>query len=295
MKDQADGLREKIFHMKMEQDSENIGDTQVISVISGKGGVGKSNIAVNLAIQLQNMHKNVLIMDLDIGMANIDILLGETSSYSIIDMLENNMSIWSIIEKTSAGISFIAGGSGLNQLFEMDQLKAESFYRELTSLKGHFDYILLDMGAGVTNDSFHFLLSAHESLLITTPEPTSITDAYAMIKFLTMKNASIPISVIVNRVSSKKEGSHTFNNLNQVTEKFLARSLTYISHIPNDQIVSKAVRSQTPFLIYAPHSKSSAAVKHAVEIFLKANEKLPVSYDSFVSRLKGFLKGEKPT
>lgn len=294
MKDQADGLREKIFRMNMDEESANtVRNTEVLSIVSGKGGVGKSNIAINFALQLQQMKKKVLIMDLDIGMANIDILLGESSSYSIVDMLENDMSIWSIIEQSSSGLSYIAGGSGLSSLFEMDQSKADFFYRELSSLNGQFDFILLDMGAGVTNDSFYFLLSAHRALLVTTPEPTSITDAYAMIKFLTMKNAAMPISVIVNRTSSKREGDQTFNNLNQVAEKFLKRNLAYIMSIPNDQSVGKAVRAQTPFIVHAPHAKSSTAVKKAAGIFLNNSEASEDSYETFISRLKGFLKGGK--
>ncbi|SDN28651.1 MinD/ParA family protein [Alkalicoccus daliensis] len=294
MKDQADALRERINNMEpIEGSVVKKSLTQVYSIVSGKGGVGKSNVAVNFALQLQKMRKKVLIIDLDIGMANIDILLGTSSSYSIVDMLEKDMSIWSIIERVESGLSYIAGGSGLNHLFKMNDQKADSFSRELLSLEGHFDYIFLDMGAGVTSDSFHFLLSAHETLLVTTPEPTSITDAYAMIKFLTLNDRTIPISVIVNRASSKKDGENASRNLQQVTEKFLKREIHYLAYIPNDQIVWKAVRAQTPFLLYAPNSKPSYAIETAVHTFLGETGRSKETFDHFINKLKGFLKGGK--
>lgn len=292
MTDQADTLRQRItsMHTSYPADDEKRA-TKVFSIVSGKGGVGKSNIAVNFALQLQRVNKKVLIIDLDIGMANIDILLGASSSLSIVDMLEKDMSIWSIISRADNGLAYIAGGSGLNHLFEMNDAKAEYFSKELSSLDGQFDFIFLDMGAGVNADSFHFLLAAHETLLVTTPEPTSITDAYAMIKFLTMHDSSIPISIIINRASSKKDGENASRNLIQVTDKFLKRKVRYLASIPNDQIVWKAVRAQTPFLIYAPKSKPSAAIENAVQAFLGENEGSKESFDFFVNKLKGFLKG----
>ncbi|CAM3750045.1 MinD/ParA family protein [Alkalicoccus chagannorensis] len=288
MSDQAEALRSKLLNRSSMQRN-----TKVISVVSGKGGVGKSNVTISAACELQQNGSKVLIIDLDIGMANIDILLGESADQSIVDMLQHQLSIWSIMEEGPAGISYIAGGRGLNELFEMDENKANYFVDQIASLQGAFDFVFLDMGAGVTQDSFHFLLSAQEVLLVTTPEPTSITDAYAMIKFLTVKEADLPVSVIVNRTNNQKEGYRTFDNLQQVTKKFLHQELYYYGSIPNDDAVWKAVRAQTPFVLYAPHSPPAEALRECIRSMTGGEADQTRSFPSFVRRLKGFLRGAR--
>ncbi|MGJ9381428.1 MinD/ParA family protein [Salipaludibacillus sp. CF4.18] len=291
MRDQADSLRNQLLVADEGNEKSNT-SIQVISVVSGKGGVGKSNFVVNFALGLQKRNKNVLIIDLDIGMANIDILLGQSSKYSIVDMLEQEMSIWSIVEKGPLGLSYVAGGSGLTRLFEMNKEKADFFYRQIESLESSFDYILLDMGAGVTTSSLHFLLSSHEILLVTTPEPTSITDAYAMIKFIHLEDEEIPISMVVNRAFSKKEADRTAENVINVTNRFLNKSITYLTYIPNDDTVLKAVRSQQPFLLLAPNSKCSKAIENTIDVFIGRDKKdygKPISMGTFLSKLKSFI------
>ncbi|RKL69013.1 cobyrinic acid a,c-diamide synthase [Salipaludibacillus neizhouensis] len=291
MRDQADSLRNQLLVADEGNEKSNT-SIQVISVVSGKGGVGKSNFVVNFALGLQKRNKNVLIIDLDIGMANIDILLGQSSKYSIVDMLEQEMSIWSIVEKGPLGLSYVAGGSGLTRLFEMNKEKADFFYRQIESLESSFDYILLDMGAGVTTSSLHFLLSSHEILLVTTPEPTSITDAYAMIKFIHLEDEEIPISMVVNRAFSKKEADRTAENVINVTNRFLNKSITYLTYIPNDDTVLKAVRSQQPFLLLAPNSKCSKAIENTIDVFIGRDKKDSgklITMGTFLSKLKSFI------
>ncbi|QKS71419.1 MinD/ParA family protein [Paenalkalicoccus suaedae] len=293
MADQAEALRKRLESKDIGQS----GPTKVVAIVSGKGGVGKSNVAVNTSIRLQQLGKRVLIIDLDIGMANIDILLGETSSSSVVDMLNKEQSIWSIMESGPLGLTYVAGGSGLNQLFEMDDTKSSFFYRQLESLDQQFDYIFLDMGAGVTEDSFHFLLAAHEVILVTTPEPTSITDAYAMLKYITLKDETLPISMIVNRASSDKDGKQTYQNLQNVAQQFLQKELTYLSSIMNDQIVWKAVRKQRPYLLFAPKSKPSEGIKNVVDAFLlqqgQTVESSEEPFANFLTKLKGFMRSKK--
>ncbi|WP_280768963.1 MinD/ParA family protein [Salipaludibacillus daqingensis] len=293
MNDQADALRNKMTSAKSSSAKRDKMDTKIISVVSGKGGVGKSNFVVNFSLALQRNHKRVLIIDLDIGMANIDILLGQSSSYSIVDMIEREMSIWSVIEKGPLGLSYIAGGSGLSQIFEMNREKANFFYRQIESLENEFDYIFFDMGAGVTNSSFHFLLSSHEVFLITTPEPTSVTDAYGMIKYIDLKDRNLPISMIVNRAHSKKDGEHTSQNVLNVAKRFLNKQIHLLATLPDDEIVWKAVRAQQPFILYSPKSKPANAIEKAVKNYLNEadtplyNEK---TIHSFISKLKGFIR-----
>ncbi|PYZ93128.1 cobyrinic acid a,c-diamide synthase [Salipaludibacillus keqinensis] len=292
MHDQADALRHKMIGTKLSSTNEGR-NGKVIAVVSGKGGVGKSNFVVNFSLGLQKKQKKVLIIDLDIGMANIDILLGQSSAYSIVDMIEREMSIWSVIEKGPLGLSYVAGGSGLSSIFEMDREKAEFFFNQMESLQEEFDYIFLDMGAGVTSSSTHFILSAHEIFLVTTPEPTSITDAYGMIKYIDIQDAKLPISIIINRAHSKKDSDNTSRNVINVTKQFLNKDLSYLTTLPDDEIVWKSVRSQKPFMLFAPRSKPSIAIEKAIQQYLNDNpfdqtkEKL---VPSFVAKLKKLMR-----
>jgi len=293
--DQADALRNKINRAKNTSEKADEKNTKIIAVVSGKGGVGKSNFVVNFSLGLQKKGKQVLIIDLDIGMANIDILLGQSSSYSIVDMIEKEMSIWTVIEKGPLGLSYIAGGSGLSEIFEMNEEKADYFYRQIGSLEKEFDYIFFDMGAGVTNSSFHFLLSSHEVFLVTTPEPTSITDGYGMIKYIDSKEKELPISMIVNRTHSKKDGDHTSQNVLNVTKKFLNKDISLLATLPDDEVVWKAVRAQQPFLLFAPRSKPTGAIEKAVINYLDMNRKSRTkekTIHSFINKLKGFLSNQ---
>lgn len=293
MNDQADALRNRMIRAKTSLETEDKKNTKIIAVVSGKGGVGKSNFVVNFSLGLQKKNKRVLIIDLDIGMANIDILLGQSSTYSIVDMIQKEMSIWSVIEKGPLGLSYIAGGSGLSEVFEMNEEKSNFFYHQIEALEQEYDYIFFDMGAGVTNSSFHFLLSSHEVFLVTTPEPTSITDAYGMIKYIDIKEKELPISMIVNRAHSKKDGERTSQNVLNVTKTFLNKDIHLLATLPDDEIVWKAVRAQQPFFLFSPRSKPSAAIEKAVNNYLyvveqKSNNK-DKSIDSFIKKLKGFF------
>lgn len=292
MNDQADALRNKMIRAKNSSEKDEMNNTKIIAVVSGKGGVGKSNFVVNFSLGLQKKNKRVLIIDLDIGMANIDILLGQTSTYSIVDMIQKEMSIWSVIEKGPLGLSYIAGGSGLSEVFEMNKEKANFFYRQIESLEKEFDFIFFDMGAGVTTSSFHFLLSSHEVFLVTTPEPTSITDAYGMIKYIDFKEKELPISMIVNRAHSNKEGDHTSQNVLNVTKSFLNKDIHLLATLPDDVVVWKAVRAQQPFFLLSPRSKPTIAIEKAVNNYLQVDHKpedKEKSIGSFIKKLKGFV------
>lgn len=288
MYDQADALRKK---MTESQNGSMNKQADVIAVVSGKGGVGKSNFTLNFSIGLQKMGKKVLIVDLDIGMANIDILLGQSSKYSIVDMMNQEMSIWSIMEEGPEGIHYIAGGSGLNDLFEMDGTKADHFYRQIESAETAFDYILLDMGAGVNINSSYFLLSSHSVFLLTTPEPTSVTDAYAMIKYIHYHEPDLKVSLIINRSRSDKDGDRTAANVKEVTSRFLGKSIELMAVLPDDNAVWKAVRAQEPFVIHNPNSKPAKAIHRTVDAFIKGIPEADTDIKpSFIGRLKGFLR-----
>ncbi|UCZ51708.1 MinD/ParA family protein [Bacillus shivajii] len=290
MKDQAEALRSKLSLGENIHERKGQPETKVLGVVSGKGGVGKSNFVVNFALELQNRGKKVLIFDLDIGMANIDILLGQTSKFSIVDLLEEEMSIWEIIEKTPHHVSYIAGGSGLTNVFEMNQSYKNHFMDELQSIEDHFDYIIFDMGAGASKSSFQFLLAAHDIILLTTPEPTSITDGYAMIKHIYLEDSNLPISIVVNRVINGKEGKVTANNIIHVCKQFLSKEVKYIGAIPDDQAVLKAVRSQIPYIYESPNAKASQAMKKVVTEYIDDQFEDKQRHHHFLTKLKGLFK-----
>src|SRR4051794_29388600 len=185
MTDQAKLLRERVNQKKSTVEKRK---TRTIAVTSGKGGVGKSNFALNFALSLVQQKKKVLIFDVDLGFSNVDVLLGRSNKESIETMLEKDLSIWDIIEEGPNGLLFISGGSGFNDLPQMDEVKLNKIFSELSSLQGHVDYIILDTGAGLSYENLRFILAADDVILVTTPEPTSITDAYSIVKMLHVKD-----------------------------------------------------------------------------------------------------------
>src|SRR5699024_8869066 len=241
---------------------------KTISVVSGKGGVGKSNFILNFAIKLSERQQSVLILDLDIGMGNIDILLGLQAKYSIVQMYENKWPIHDIIEKGPNSISYIAAGSGLSEIFNQDDSMFDYFLEQFSEIINEYDYIFFDMGAGVTDVSLSYILATDECFVVTTPEPTAMMDAYSMIKHIDQYNQELPFYLLINRVDSTKEGKLVINRLQKVSEQFLAKSLTALGLVPFDKKVSKAVIAQVPFTLYDPATKASRAVDQIARQYL---------------------------
>ncbi|MEC5422674.1 MinD/ParA family protein [Virgibacillus sp. C22-A2] len=284
MIDQAAGLRRQLL------ESLDPKQAKTISVISGKGGVGKSNIALNFSLELINNQKKVLLFDLDIGMGNIDILLGMHAKKTIVDMFNDHLSIHDIIETGPNNLAYIAGGSGLNDFFTMDEEKRNFFldqYRELVKM---YDYILFDMGAGATKESIFFILASDECLVVTTPEPTSITDAYGMVKYILSFEYAMPINVIMNRSYSQKEGGQSLDRFTQVVERFLHTTIKKMGILPEDKIVSKAVIRQTPYVLLDEKSAVAKAMKQLTKNYLSNSTELNnIGSVSFVKKLKQLM------
>ncbi|SFK27198.1 flagellar biosynthesis protein FlhG [Halobacillus dabanensis] len=282
MKDQAELLRHRM------KEREPAKQARTIAIASGKGGVGKSNFCLNFALQLTAQQKRVLIFDLDIGMGNIDILMGKTPAHTFVDLFRGNKSIHDIIELGPESLSYIAGGSGLSQIFHLDHEKFLHFQKEFEKLMKSYDYILFDMGAGATDDSLNFIASAQEAIVVTTPEPTSITDGYAMIKHLVKKEEQLPISVLVNRSLHDKSGRQTFERLQMVVRKFLGTEITFLGTIPDDRAVLQAVNRQKPFVLDHPTSKASRSLKNIAAEYIKGDV-APDIPASFMEKLKRFV------
>lgn len=285
MTDQAEKLRMKLEKIK------NGTEAKVIAVVSGKGGVGKSNFSLNFALGLSQAGKKVLLFDMDIGMGNIDILMGSSARYNIIDMFEESLSIDDIIEEGPNNLSYISGGTGLSKMFRLDSSKLEYFLNTTKKLMDEYHYIIFDMSAGVSEDTLQFALAAHELFVITTPEPTSITDAYAMMKYFSLKEKETPILLVVNRTHSEKQATQTHLRLSNVVKQFLKKDVQFLGDLPDDKSVTKAVTRQIPFMLYDPNSGVSKAMMNIIERYNKNNfdSVEATSNYSFVAKLKQYF------
>ncbi|GAE29265.1 MinD/ParA family protein [Halalkalibacter hemicellulosilyticus] len=282
MNDQAENLRKMVA-------SEATKEAKVIAVVSGKGGVGKSNVCLNFALSLTRLGKKVAIFDLDIGMANLDILMGVSSTYTIMDALENELSIWDIIETDEDGLAYIAGGSGFSSFVELTESKIQRFFNQLELIGQHFDYVFLDMGAGATKASMQFILAANEIFVVTTPEPTSITDAYAMVKYIHLSDEHIPMYLLINRAESEKEARDTEQNFKRVTLQFLGKHLLTLGYVPFDDKVTKSVKAQKPFVILYPQTRASQSIAQMASSYLGIKESTPSKFGQFIKKMKVFM------
>jgi len=284
MDDQAASLRRKVEMNSQPREA------KTVSIISGKGGVGKSNIALNISLELLNQDKKVILFDLDVGMGNINILLGLQPKNSIVDLLNEKLSIFDIMEQGPRNLSYIAGGSGLSGFFTLDDSKKNYFFEQYNELIHLYDYIIFDMGAGVTEDSLFFILASDECIVITTPEPTSITDAYSMIKQVVTNGYDMPIHVILNRARSQKEGMQALKRFQQVVTQFLQIHINLMGIIPEDQIVSEAVRKQTPYVILNEKSRAAKAMRELTTNYIKSTKEMNrIRTNSFIQRLKKII------
>ena|SRR5690625_48100 len=285
MSDQAKRLRQQFMESSKEK------KCKTIAIVSGKGGVGKSNFAVNFSLGLLQKRKSVLLFDLDVGMGNIDILLGLHAERTVIDMIENRLSVTDIIEDGPHGLAYISGGTALTDFFTMDQQSRKYFYEQYQRLVNKYDYIIFDMGAGATSDSMFFVLASDECIVITTPEPTSITDAYGMIKHIVNKRQNMPIYIVMNRCRSKKIGDQSLHKFQQVITSFLQINTKSLGILPEDKMVSTAVTRQTPYIILNGKSSVSKALKEIVRHYINEIEgQQHLETITFMQRLTRLLK-----
>ncbi len=243
--DQAEQLRNII-----KQQNKKPHSARVITVTSGKGGVGKSNVSVNLAIQMSRMGKKTVILDADFGLANIEIMLGIRPRYNLADMMFRGREVKDIICTGPEGIGFISGGSGLREMTNLNRDQILSLVRMMYELDHYADVVIIDTGAGISDAVIELVASSSEVLLVATPEPTSITDAYALLKTLHRHNGFDPtatsIKMIGNRIQSYEEGRELYLKLNTVVNKFLGMDMDYLGAIPYDERLPKAVMQQQP-------------------------------------------------
>jgi len=242
---------------------------RVITVTSGKGGVGKSSVSVNLAIALSKLGQRVVILDADFGLANVEIMLGIRPKYSLADLMFKGKGLRDIVTDGPEDIGFISGGSGIKELSNLSKEQILNLSARLIELDELADVIIIDTGAGISDSVMEFVMSSSEILLVATPEPTSITDSYALLKTMNQKPEFVAehtaIKLIANRVRSEDEGLELYQKLNTVVERFLDISLQYMGSIPQDTHISQAVMMQRPFYLQYPTAAASQAVEEMAE------------------------------
>ncbi|AQS59807.1 ATPase [Desulforamulus ferrireducens] len=258
---------------------------RVIAITSGKGGVGKSNLVVNVAVELVRRGHRVAIFDADLGMANAEVILGLVPRYTLYDYLFNNKEIKDILEVSPQGVYLISGGSGSVELANLDLSARKRLNDGLQELDRLFDFVLVDTGAGISKTVLGFVAAAEEVLVVLTPEPTSLTDAYGLIKVLSKYHVHDQIMVVVNRAGNEKEARKTYQTMETTAKRFLQVQLTYLGFIPDDNTVVQAVKRQQPFILMAPGSVASQGVIRIVNKLLLGQEEEPRGIHSFFGKL----------
>lgn len=251
------GLPEK-RSLKQGEDRQSI---RIISVTSGKGGVGKTSVTVNLALALRYMKKRVLILDADLGLANMDVMLGLNPRYTISHVLKGEKKLKDVIISAPGGIKLLPAASGIQELTDLDGPQKLLLLNELDMLHDMFDVLLIDTGAGISANVMYFNFAAMEKVVIVTNEPTSLTDAYALIKVLTNKYHQKRFKVLVNAVRNASEADRIFRNLTLVADKYLGSpSLDYVGWIPYDKLIPAAIRKQQVFLQANPDTPAGKSI-----------------------------------
>lgn len=266
MEDQAQELRELMKEDNPRVSKANDGHkTRIIAITSGKGGVGKSNLSVNMAIAYAQLGKKVILIDGDLGMANVNVLLNIVPPYNLKHVINKQKTLQEIILDTEYGFRFIAGANGFSKIANLTVEELDDFANQFAQL-GNADIIIIDTGAGIANNVLQFVASADEVYVVTTPEPTAITDAYGIIKIITTEipDRQINIKLLVNRVHSADEGKRISERIITIVGQFLNYKVDYIGFVYDDPVVQASVIRQKPFLIVNPTSKPAQCVKHIV-------------------------------
>jgi len=230
------------------------------AITSGKGGVGKSTLSLNLGIALSAAGKRVLLIDADLGLANIDILLGVSAEYNLQDLLRGRASAFDVLVEGPEGLSVLPAASGISESDAWQDGDAERLSEELGRLERAFDLILIDTGAGISSKVTDFVLSSDRTFVVATPEPTSIADAYAMVKVATGERPELPVGLIVNRAKSPREAHELHGKFEEIVSRFLNVSIQKVGHVAEDLEVENATRTQHPVVLASPQSEAARCI-----------------------------------
>ena len=288
--DQATGLRNII---KMNNSAQSAAPARVLTVTSGKGGVGKSSLSVNLAVHLRRMGKRVLIFDADFGLANVEVMFGAIPKYNLSDVIYKGMQITDIITRGPMDIDFISAGSGIAGLNNLTRDQVVYLINCFAYLDTYADYIIIDTGAGISHTVLEFVISSPEVLLVVTPDPSSLTDSYSLIKALyknpRFNSRDTQIRVVTNKVRSTADGQNTYEKISTVVDKFLAGRLSYLGMVPTDNAVDSAVRQQKPISIVNQNAISSKAFGIIANNLMTGNNESYIMRRGLKDMIFGFL------
>jgi len=292
MMDQAKRLRELMQHRAKTQPPQepqkSTMNARVIAIASGKGGVGKSNFATNLAIQIRKLNKRVVILDADFGLSNVEILMGISPKHNVLDVLNGKVSMADALTPGPMGSMVLSGGVGMSVLPDMTDSQLLRLIDGFMQLDDLTDFIIVDTRAGVSNVVINFIKAAEDSIIVTTPDPTAIADAYALIKSV---RASIPdieqLKLVVNCAVDKNEVTEVYEKLNGVSKRFLNIQLVLLGGIQYDSSLVKAVRKQKPVSLMYPYAESSARFEEICAKLLEMKVEKKSSIQNFVLKLVG--------
>lgn len=253
--DQAANLRRLVVQKK----DKTPRITRTIAVTSGKGGVGKTSLSVSLAIALAKSNASVTLLDADLGLANINVILGIIPKFNLYHVIKGKKKLKDVVIQVPEGIKIIAGASGFHQLANLDVKQRKDFISEISDLEDD-DYMIIDTGAGVSQNVLSFITAADEVIVVTTPEPTAITDAYGIIKSIAAQSTDKTIRLIVNRCQTAAEGKRVAQRIINIAGQFLNIKVENLGFVFDDPNVPKSVRNQKPFIVSYPKSKAAGCV-----------------------------------
>ena len=281
--DQAQKLRELVGTKQ---------DVRVVSVSSGKGGVGKSTISVNLAVALSRLGVRTLVVDADFGLANVDVMLGVTSRYNFSHFLQGEKELHEIIQQGHEGVRFISGGSGVSDLLDMDNAQLESLLSGLSTLDAPIDFIILDTGAGINENILRTIFTSSETIVVTTTEPTAILDAYALVKTVTKRSSTHTIHVLLNKCENVKEARRIMDGFIDFVARHLGKKVNPLGIVMFDHSVPQSIKRQVPITVGSPNSETSKEITQIARAILdmKGGYKAP---ESILSRVFGRMRSDK--
>ena len=267
------------------------GKTRIITVTSGKGGVGKTSISLNLALQLASSGHQTCLFDADLGLANINILLGLNPEHTLEDVIENQYDLQDILIRDCQGIDIIAGSSGVEKMADLEPEQVDHLIQSLTKLD-EYDFLLFDTSAGISNNVISFCLAAGELILIITPEPTALTDAYSMLKVLSLNDFQGKVKVVVNKCKSVPAAKNVYMKFRDTVKKYISLKLILLGIVLEDNKVPEAVIKQEPFISVFPKSNASTCIKHLAGKLVEHKEEGvdPDELESFWMRWLKFMK-----
>lgn len=292
MEDQAEKLREimrqKNKHGEKQEKDKSAKHTRIITVTSGKGGVGKTNISVNMALAYARLGKKVIVMDADLGLANVNVMLNMIPKFNLYHVIRKQKTMKEILQNTEYGIQIVAGASGFSKIANLTEEERQNFIDELDSLS-NADIIIIDTSAGVSSNVLDFIAAADDAVIITTPEPTAITDAYGIIKIIATEidNLNMGLKLVVNRVKTVAEAKKVADRMTHIAGQFLNLKVDYLGFIYDDPAVSHAVLRQRPFMVVDPKCKASQCIQHIVGRMEKSEVRESSGFGNMIKRLLG--------